>query len=467
MTPAEPSARDPNAGPLLPGKYWLPLLVAFLVTGAILGVSELSWRALNASRGEAAQGLALQSKVLELQSTLNEAVSAQRAFLLTRNPEHEATYRTAIERLRPLRAQLRDLAAHDRLALTRLADLQEAVALKESDLQRAMERARAGDFDAAIAPLHSPESRGLSERIRAQATALLAGSEEQAVSRTAEWEASVDASRSGILAVVGVNAALIALMALLLIRDTRRARENERIQASYAARLQAEVADRTLQLSSLSKFLQIQSENERANLARALHDELGGILTPAKMDVTWLEGRVGKVPDVAQRLARLSILLDSGIDVKRRIIENLRPSILDHLGLGAAVRWHVEETCETAGLKCSLDLDPKLGRLPPELEISLYRVVQETVGNVVRHARARTLHLQLQRLEAAISLEVSDDGVGLRDPAEAERQAHGISGMRQRLASVGGSLGIEQAAEGGTRVRALVPLVQEDRAAAD
>lgn len=467
MTPADPSPPS-TAGPLLPGKYWLPLIVAFMVTGAILAVSELSWRALDATRGEAAEGMGLQSKVLELQSALHEAESAQRAFLLTRNVDYIPSFRAAVDRLRPLRQQLRESAPLDRTARSRLADFQETVALQEAELHRSMERAQAGDFEAALALIQAPQGRQLAARARAEAVALISSGGLQAVSRAAEWEASVDASRSGILAIVALNAALIALMALLLIRDTRRARENERIHASYAARLEAEVADRTLQLSSLSKYLQTQSEDERAKLASALHDELGGILTPAKMDVTWLEGRVGQRPEVAQRLSRLSALLDSGIDVKRRIIENLRPSTLDHLGLAATVRWHVEETCQAAHLECALELDPELGRLPPGLEIALYRVVQESVDNVVRHARARHLTLRLGKREETIVLEVTDDGVGLRHAVDAERQAHGITGMRQRLAAVGGTLEIEQAAEGGTRLRAVVPLLaMDDRAAAD
>jgi len=467
MTPADPALPAPD-GPLLPGKYWLPLIVAFVVTGAILAVSELSWRALDATRGEAAEGMGLQSNVLELQSALLEAESAQRAFLLTRNIDYIASFQVAVERLRPLRQQLRESAPPDRTARTRLADLQEAVALQEAALQRSMERAQALEFEAALEQIQAPQGRQLAARIRADAVALISTGGLQAVSRAAKWEASVDASRSGILAIVGLNAALIALMALLLIRDTRRARENERIHASYAARLEAEVADRTLQLSSLSEFLQTQSEDERAKLASALHDELAGILTPAKMDVTWLEGRVGQRPEVAQRLSRLSALLDSGIDVKRRIIENLRPSTLDHLGLAATVRWHVEEACHAAHLECALELDPELGRLPPGLEIALYRVVQESVDNVVRHARARHLRLRLERREATVVLEVTDDGVGLRHTAAAERQAHGITGMRRRLAAVGGTLGIEPVAEGGTRLRAVVPLLSmEDREAAD
>src|SRR5690349_3048835 len=105
-------------------------------------------------------------------------------------------------------------------------------------------------------------------------------------------------------------------------------------------------------LASLSNFLQMQSEREKAALARELHDQLGGLLTPAKMDLAWLEARLGNDPQYAPRLTRLSKLIDGGIDLKRRIIEALRPSLLDHLGLGSALQWHVDDACRAAGVKC-------------------------------------------------------------------------------------------------------------------
>ena len=112
-----------------------------------------------------------------------------------------------------------------------------------------------------------------------------------------------------------------------------------------------ELGRRTRELASLSAFLQTHYEQEKARLARELHDGLGGILTPAKMDLAWLEARRGKDDEFAHRLARLSALIDQGIDLKRRVIEELRPSLLDHLGLAAAVQWFVDETCGAAKLQ--------------------------------------------------------------------------------------------------------------------
>src|SRR5436190_17812668 len=148
-------------------------------------------------------------------------------------------------------------------------------------------------------------------------------------------------------------------------------------------------------LESFSGFLQLQYEREKAALARELHDRLGGLLTPAKMDLAWLEARLGSDPQYAPRLKRLSDLIDEGIDLKRRIIEALRPSLLDHLGLASALQWHVDDACREAGVKCRLAIDDSIGRLEPELEITLYRMVQEMVANVVRPSRASSLEMEL------------------------------------------------------------------------
>ena len=210
-------------------------------------------------------------------------------------------------------------------------------------------------------------------------------------------------------------------------------------------------------LSSLSHFLQMQAEREKAALARELHDSLGGLLTPAKMDLAWLEARLGQDPQYAPRLKRLSSLIDEGIDLKRRIIEALRPSLLDHLGLASALQWHVDDACRAASVDCKLRFSEKIGRLAPDLEITLYRLVQEMVRNVVKHSRARKLELELEPVENGLKLCVYDDGVGIHDVAAA-LQSPGFSGMQHRVKSLGGSFDITSAPGKGTKIEVFVPV---------
>ena len=218
-----------------------------------------------------------------------------------------------------------------------------------------------------------------------------------------------------------------------------------------------DLATRTRELSSLSAFLQTHSEREKQRLARELHDQLGGILTPAKMDLAWLIERLGADPQFGARMTRLSTMIDQGIDLKRRIIENLRPSLLDHLGLGAAVRWYVDETCGAAGIACEAKIG-KFERLPADLEIALFRVVQEGLANAIRHSRAKKIELALERGSAGLRLALRDDGIGIEDVERARATSHGLAGMAQRLRAIGGTLDITSRKGEGTRIEAFLPI---------
>jgi signal transduction histidine kinase len=242
------------------------------------------------------------------------------------------------------------------------------------------------------------------------------------------------------------------------------ARERVRAQWNELAALvdqQSEMLDdigrRTRELGSLSAFLQTHYEREKARLARELHDELGGILTPAKMDLSWLEARLGGDAQYRERMARLSALIDQGIDLKRRIIEDLRPSLLDHLGLAAAVQWFVNEACSAANLQSTVTLS-KLERLSPDLEIALYRIVQESVNNAVRHAKATKLELIVERTAQGVRLCVRDDGVGIADLDRARKQSHGLVGMTHRMRAINGTLEVSSGRGHGTQVEAFLPL---------
>lgn len=235
----------------------------------------------------------------------------------------------------------------------------------------------------------------------------------------------------------------------------------EQQAAASGETVERQVAERTRELSSLSDFLQTHSEREKALLARELHDALGGILTPAKMDLAWLEGRLADHPEYGARIKRLSALIDGGIDLKRRIIENLRPSLLDHLGLASALHWYVQEACRAAGIESRLMVSESLERLPADLEIALYRLVQESVSNTVRHAQAKTLDLTLERTGEGLQVAIADDGVGIADLEYAKRLSHGLAGMMHRVRSVGGSFDVRSQPGKGTRIDVFVPLARK------
>ena len=217
-----------------------------------------------------------------------------------------------------------------------------------------------------------------------------------------------------------------------------------------------EIARHMQEVSALSAFLQTHYEREKARLARELHDELGGILTPAKMDLSWLQAKLGEDAVYGKRIARLTALIDQGIDLKRRIIEDLHPSLLDHLGLATAVQWYVEEACKSAQMECHVDGSRAGGRLDPDLEIAMYRIVQESVTNAVRHSRAKHVEVTLERNDTGLRITVRDDGIGIADVEGARR--HGLAGMSQRMRALNGTLVVTSRRGDGTRIEAFLPL---------
>ncbi len=458
MAPTSNPGATPGTSAVLPARFWLPLVVAAAVSGATLVVSELSYRSFTDDVADLGRGFELHARVLELEKSVIEAEAAQRGYLLSRGLGNLESFQRSVRAIPAIQREILDLAYRDKEVRDRLADLGRSLAIKVDEMQRSVKPVDLQHASGGAALLDSDEARQTNAKIRkgfAELDRLVAPQMEK---HNLRWRDSMEASRSAIFTVVGLNVVLIAMLALLLIRDQRRLRESMKAQARQAERLESEVAKRTEELSSLSAFLQANSEREKAALARELHDELGGILTPAKMDLSWLQGHLGGDPACRERMQRLSHLIDEGIDLKRRIIESLRPSLLDHLGLAAALQWYVDETCKSANLDCKLNVTPNLERLPSDLEIALFRLVQESLNNIVKHARARHVTLSVERFAKGLRVVIADDGVGIPDLGVASKLSHGLAGMRHRVSSVHGTFGIESRPGHGTIIQAVVPL---------
>ncbi|MDB6156394.1 MAG: ATPase [Gammaproteobacteria bacterium] len=217
------------------------------------------------------------------------------------------------------------------------------------------------------------------------------------------------------------------------------------------------VEDRTRELSALSNHLQALSEREKSELARKLHDELGGLLTAAKMDLSWLQSRLEGAA-IQERLAQLGSVLDEAMDLKRSVVEALRPSLLDHFGLPTALRAYVESTCAKAGLASQIVIEHACESMSKDTTIALFRVVQEGLSNIIRHAQAKTVKLELIGDDGHCIVTLTDDGHGFDARSPQFRWSHGLMGMRQRAEALGGRLEVESRVGAGTRVRVEIPV---------
>lgn len=271
------------------------------------------------------------------------------------------------------------------------------------------------------------------------------------------WIGVAAEEHSGALvALTGLSLALLFITAGLLMAVAAQ-RERERVAAEgQGAEFEKLLELRTRELSELSTHLQDLAEKEKSELARHLHDELGGLLTAAKMDLSWMQTRLTDVP-YGQRLTQLGTVLDEAMDLKRRVVEELRPSLLDHFGLPTALRAHVETVCTQASLQCEVVMSEDADTIPKECAIALFRVIQEGLTNVVRHANARQVRLALTSDDHRYLLLLIDDGSGMRLNDTQFRWSHGLAGMRQRVQALGGQFSIESSPAAGTTLRIELP----------
>ena len=408
--------------------------------------------------------LATRQKLQQLQVTMLRAENAQRSVLLTAEPALTEAFLAAQQQVEPLLTQLRQQQAGlaqrqaavlevEELTRRRLSEMATTVQLvNEGRARAALELVRSGiggEYMRALEALVGDTLAAEAERMRQQRQALLD---------------TLALGRAAIAALL-----LISVVAMWLYMRQSRLRERERAQQAQVLRgqrdqLETEVARRTQDLREIARHLQAAREDERSHLARELHDELGGLLTAAKLDVARLRrplrelagAQAPEFADVEARLAHLVQTLDSGIALKRRIIEDLRPSALSNLGLKVALENLCSDFAERSGLQVQADIAEI--ELDDEREITLYRVLQESLTNITRYAQAQRVDVELHLQPPGwAALAVRDDGVGF-DTAAVPLRARGLAGMRFRMESCAGTLQLHSRPGAGTTVLAQMPL---------
>jgi signal transduction histidine kinase len=212
------------------------------------------------------------------------------------------------------------------------------------------------------------------------------------------------------------------------------------------------------ELRALAGRLQSVREEERTRLAREIHDELGQALTAIKLESAFLVRELpGDATQQSNRAAAIMKLADETIQGVRRISTELRPGILDDLGLVAAVEWAAEEFEDRTGTKCQLDVLHDDIVIDRPRATALFRILQETLTNVARHANATQVNVRLAKEDGSLILDVRDNGTGIRDEELSAGRSLGILGMRERVLVLGGELAISGAPGKGTAVTVRIP----------
>jgi signal transduction histidine kinase len=199
-------------------------------------------------------------------------------------------------------------------------------------------------------------------------------------------------------------------------------------------------------------------EEERVRVSQEIHDELGQALTCLKMDLSWLASRLPEDPPTLREKAREMVgLADTTINATRRIFTDLRPPVLDHLGLVVALEWQAEDFQARTGIQCQCASGEARLAVEPDLAVALFRVCQEALTNVARHAGATRVTIRLERQAADLVLSIEDDGRGVTDREIADPRSLGLLGMRERVSVFGGALRVTGTPGKGTVVTLTVP----------
>ena len=451
-----------------PLSYFRRSAVAFplaaLAALAMFVISEVSYQDATASLDSLGERGVARGNLNTVAKSLLDAETGERGYLLTARPEYLNPYRDAQESLHKASAQLKEYYSHDPRTATLIRQLVAASDEKMSELATSIELHDKGANGAWRDLMLSDIGKEKMERVRALTQQLLA-----------EESAEVAKGRQGVYQTLMLNRigttamAAVSLLALFMyLRQTaaldRQTEEQSRRVATERDRLEIEVTARTRQLKQLAQHLQTIREDERSLLARELHDELGALLTAAKLDAARLKSRLGRTsPEVLERLAHLNETLNGGIALKRRIIEDLRPSSLSNLGLVAALEILVREFAVRSEIKITEDFEHV--DLSPAAQLTIYRLVQEALTNIAKYARATEVEVKLAAVgDRDVHIAVRDNGVGF-DTTMQRDASHGLIGMRYRVEAEGGSMQISSAPGQGTRIEATLPALDVEAAA--
>ncbi|HOB67046.1 CHASE3 domain-containing protein [Ottowia sp.] len=452
------SLHPPRPAPRLrkPLSLRATLFVAALCAIAIMWLNEDTYVRTNQTLGEIQQAHAVRRTVNTLARRLVEAESNQRGFILTGDRAYLEPYQAALADIDRLMRELTEIEprvlgsgseamfAFRNLLSEKIGEMALAVRLRAED------RADVVNFV-------MTSNVGL-QQMRAfhqQADTLLAQADGVVAERRIELYRLLNVSRFGLAA--GVLAAFFAFF--LYVNQTRALRQSDERQKQLleAERdaLESQVRERTARLTELATYLQQAVEDERAHLARELHDELGALLTAAKLNVARIKSKLPPdATELAERLKHLTETLNQGIALKRRIIEDLRPSSLSNLGLVASLEILTREFADRSGIEVEIAVEPV--ELDATSELTIYRMVQEALTNIGKYAKAHKVNVSLRNYVYHAEVSVQDDGVGF-DPSQLPQASHGLVGMRHRIEASGGRLDINSAPGTGSRITGTIP----------
>lgn len=439
---------------LIQRKHIILTLAIFAAVAMIL-VSEISYWQSNKTLDQLSEISNARAKIQDLQLNIQSAETGQRGYLLTNRNEYLQPYNEALQKIEDLLKFLELYylnASGSKLVLNKLHSLTDT---KLSELALTIQLHEEGRGQAAIDIVLSNIGKEKMDAIQLLSNELVVHETTSVANYRNNFYQSLMLRRISMAVLSVISLFALFLYLRLTVALKKQQQELQRVVQVERERLEIEVRQRTAQLSELTHHLLNAREDERNRLARNLHDELGALLTSAKLDAARIKSRlVGKAPEALELLAHLVGTINSGIALGRGIIEDLRPSALSNLGLAATLEILANEFAEHSGVKIHCELETI--ELRADAELMVYRLVQEAITNITKYAAATHVWLTLGLNHGLVEVSVRDDGVGF-DASVPTRSAYGLAGMRFRVAAAGGTLTLVSAPGKGTFIHAKLP----------
>lgn len=436
-------------------KMAINLSLALLAVVGLIFTNEASFRSSSDAVADMQEAQLTRGALNELKQTILDAETGQRGYLLTGDERYLEPYTNAIQQVNQQLDLLQQIFIPYKEQLAEFVIMSQNISRKLTVMDLSIRMRRENNEKAWRFVLATDVGKEHMQAIREQSTKLAAAS----VRNMEEGQAQI--KQTLLLSRIGVSLlAMVSLLAFYLYLLQTRALLNAGIRAQESLKrerdqLDLQVRDRTASLAELATHLQNVREDERGHLARELHDELGALLTAAKLDVARLKSRLSVTqPEAIERLAHLTSTLNSGIALKRRIVEDLRPSSLSHLGLVASLEILAREFEQQADLSITTDLENV--DLGGSAQLTVYRMVQESLTNIGKYAEATKIVISLLNMDGYIKVEVRDNGKGF-DSSAVCPNSHGLAGMRHRVEAAGGRLTVTTALLAGTKISAVLP----------
>src|SRR5262245_15515338 len=396
--------------------HFAPILLGIAFIATLFMVAESGYKRLHEAGqviSAAEERQALFSRYLGL---LLDAETAQRGFLLTEDTRYLRNFDPAVRGLDPLLdrivARLKESKLDDDAA--KAQSLRSITGMKVGEMQTSLRLYGEVNRDAALQLLDTDIGQRAMVDIRHSLRDLYDREGERLSAARESSERDLRTSRVLLGAAAFLSLVLVVLIGALLGRDLKRRAQETQDLGDRNRELDRTVQQRTAMLFHLSSSLQKVAEREKAALARELHDELGGLLVATKFDVSWLRKHTDDGSGASKlRWERVLRCMDEGLSLKRRIIESLRPTLLDNVGLVAALRWLVDETLRRAGVACEERYPEQLPELSADARIAVFRVVQECLMNIMKHSKAKSVLVMVAANDGHLSVVVRDDGVGI------------------------------------------------------